>query len=139
MPTGASSVVLVDTNVLAYLLLDGDRTSSAQELYERDSDWRSEAFLMVEFSNVLATSIRTKSITCEQGVKLLAGAEAAVPALTNVRHERVLEAAIQFGISAYDARFIALAMQMKIKLVTEDVKLRTAVPAWTNSISNALT
>jgi predicted nucleic acid-binding protein len=72
-------------------------------------------------------------------VKLLAGAEAAVPALTNVRHERVLEAAIQFGISAYDARFIALAMQMKIKLVTEDVKLRTAVPAWTNSISNALT
>ena len=131
-------MVLVDTNVLAYLLLEGDRTASAQELYERDPDWRSEAFVMVEFSNVLATSIRTKAITREQGVKLLAGAAAIVPALIGVQHERVLEAAIQFGISAYDARFIALAMQMKIKLVTEDVKLRSAVPTWTNSISDAL-
>jgi predicted nucleic acid-binding protein len=55
-----------------------------------------------------------------------------------VQHERVLEAAIQFGTSAYDARFIALAMQMKIKLVTEDARLRSAVPAWTNSISEVL-
>jgi len=131
-------VVLVDTNVLAYLLLEGDRTSSAQELFERDSDWRSEAFLMVEFSNVLATCIRTKSITREQGLKLLAGAEAVVPAVNSVRHGLVLEAAIEFGISAHDARFIALAVQMKVKLVTEDVKLRTAVPAWTNSILDAL-
>jgi predicted nucleic acid-binding protein len=107
-------------------------------LYERDSDWRSEAFLMVEFSNVLATSIRSRAITREQGVKLLAGAEALVPVLTSVQHERVLEAAIQFGTSAYDARFIALAMQMKMKLVTEDARLRSAVPAWTNSISEVL-
>jgi predicted nucleic acid-binding protein len=131
-------VVLIDTNVLAYLLLEGDRTALAQELYERDSDWRSEAFLMVEFSNVLATSIRSRAITREQGVKLLAGAEALVPVLTSVQHERVLEAAIQFGTSAYDARFIALAMQMKMKLVTEDARLRSAVPAWTNSISEVL-
>jgi predicted nucleic acid-binding protein len=131
-------VVLIDTNILAYLLLEGDRTALAQELYERDSDWCSEAFLMVEFSNVLATSIRSRAITREQGVKLLAGAEALVPVLTSVQHERVLEAAIQFGTSAYDARFIALAMQMKIKLVTEDARLRSAVPAWTNSISEVL-
>lgn len=137
-PPGASSVVLIDTNVLAYLLLEGDRTSSAQELYERDSDWRSEAFLMVEFSNVVATSIRAKSITRDQGMKLLFGAETAVPALTSVRHAQVLEAAIKFGISAYDARFVALAMQMKVKVVTEDAKLRNAVPAWTHSISEAL-
>jgi predicted nucleic acid-binding protein len=131
-------VVLIDTNILAYLLLEGDRTALAQELYERDSDWCSEAFLMVEFSNVLATSIRSRAITREQGVKLLAGAEALVPVLTSVQHERVLEAAIQFGTSAYDARFIALAMQMKMKLVTEDARLRSAVPAWTNSISEVL-
>ncbi len=93
---------------------------------------------MVEFSNILATSVRTKAITREQGVKLLAGAATIVQALISVQHERVLEAAIQFGISAYDARFIALAMQMKIKLVTEDVKLRSAVPNWTISISDAL-
>ena len=130
-------MVLVDTNVLAYLMLEGDRTSAAQELFERDADWRSEAFIMVEFSNVLTTYVRTKALSRDQGLKLLAGAEELVPVLTSVLHVRALEAATQFGISAYDARFVALAMQMKVKLVTEDAKLRAAVPSWTVSLADA--
>jgi predicted nucleic acid-binding protein len=130
-------VVLVDTNVLAYLMLEGDRTSAAQELFERDADWRSEAFIMVEFSNVLTTYVRTKVLSRDQGLKLLAGAEKLVPVLTSVRNARALEVATQFGISAYDARFVALAIQMKVKLVTEDAKLRAAVPSWTVSLAGA--
>lgn len=130
-------MVLVDTNVLAYLMLEGDRTSAAQELFERDADWRSEAFIMVEFSNILTTYVRTKALSRDQGLKLLAGAEELVPVLTSVLHARALEAATQFGISAYDARFVALAIQMKVKLVTEDAKLRAAVPSWTVSLADA--
>jgi predicted nucleic acid-binding protein len=130
-------VVLVDTNVLAYLMLEGDRTSAAQELFERDADWRSEAFIMVEFSNVLTTYVRTKVLARDQGLKLLAGAEKLVPVLTSVQNTRALEVATQFGISAYDARFVALAIQMKVKLVTEDAKLRAAVPSWTVSLADA--
>jgi predicted nucleic acid-binding protein len=130
-------VVLVDTNVLAYLMLEGDRTSAAQELFERDADWRSEAFIMVEFSNVLTTYVRTKVLSRDQGLKILAGAEKLVPVLTSVQHARALEVATQFGISAYDARFVALAIQMKVKLVTEDAKLRAAVPSWTVSLAGA--
>jgi predicted nucleic acid-binding protein len=130
-------VVLVDTNALAYLMLEGDRTSAAQELFERDADWRSEAFIMVEFSNVLTTYVRTKVLSRDQGLKLLAGAEKLVPVLTSVQNARALEVATQFGISAYDARFVALAIQMKVKLVTEDAKLRAAVPSWTVSLAGA--
>jgi predicted nucleic acid-binding protein len=130
-------VVLVDTNVLAYLMLEGDRTSAAQELFERDADWRSEAFIMVEFSNVLTTYVRTKVLSRDQGLKLLAGAEKLVPVLTSVQNARAVEVATQFGISAYDARFVALAIQMKVKLVTEDAKLRAAVPSWTVSLAGA--
>jgi predicted nucleic acid-binding protein len=130
-------VVLVDTNVLAYLMLEGDRTSAAQELFERDADWRSEASIMVEFSNVLTTYVRTKVLSRDQGLKLLAGAEKLVPVLTSVQYARALEVATQFGISAYDARFVALAIQMKVKLVTEDAKLRAAVPFWTASLAGA--
>lgn len=130
-------MVLVDTNVLAYLMLEGDRTSAAQELFERDADWRSEAFIMVEFSNVLTTYVRTKVLSRDQGLKLLAGAEKLVPVLTSVQNARALEVATQFGISAYDARFVALAIQMKVKLVTEDAKLRAAVPSWTVSLAGA--
>ena len=138
MLPAASSVVLVDTNILAYLMIEGDRTSAAQELYARDADWRSETVVMVEFSNLLATYVRTQALTHEQGIGLLAEAEALMPALNSVMHAHALETATQFGISAYDARFIALAKQMRVKLVTEDTKLQAAAPSWTASLAGAL-
>lgn len=33
-------MVIVDTNILAYLLIVGERTADAQSLYDRDPDWR---------------------------------------------------------------------------------------------------
>lgn len=131
------SVTLVDTNVLAYLLIEGDRTPAAQALYARDSDWHSEGFIMVELSNILATYVRTQAMTHKQGLALLASAHALMLSLTSLDHAQALETATEFAISAYDARFIALARQMRVKLVTEDVKLRAAVPAWTISLADA--
>jgi predicted nucleic acid-binding protein len=131
-------VVLVDTNILAYLLIEGDRTPLAQALYERDPDWRSEAFIMVEFSNILATYVRTQAMTDKQGSGLLIEAQALMPTLTSLQHSEGLETANEYKISTYDGRFIAAAKEMRIKLVTEDIKLRTAVPAWTVSLADAV-
>ena len=131
-------MVLVDTNIIAYLMIRGDRTAAAQQLYERDSDWCSEAFVMVEFSNVIATYVRTRALTQAQGTKLLAESQVHLSTLHNVVNTQALESAMQFGISAYDARFISLAKQLKMKLITEDVKLRVAVPALTMSLDDAL-
>jgi predicted nucleic acid-binding protein len=132
-------VVLVDTNILAYLMIEGDRTASAQELFERDSDWCSEAFVMVEFSNVIATYVRTGALSQTQGIRLFTEAQALLPTLHNTVNTQALETAMQYGISAYDARFISLARQLKLKLVTEDAKLRTAVPSLTISLADTLT
>ena len=132
-------MVLVDTNILAYLMIEGDRTAAAQELFERDGEWCSEAFVMVEFSNVIATYVRTGALSQAQGPRLLTEAQAHLPTLHNIVNTQALEVAMQYGISAYDARFISLARQLKLKLVTEDAKLRTAVPSWTISLADALT
>src|SRR3990172_2635282 len=64
-------MVVVDTNILAYLLLEGDRTKQAQALFAKDSDWRSEAFLLVEFSNILATYNRMHALSTQQTESLL--------------------------------------------------------------------
>ncbi len=53
-------MILIDTNIIVYLLIEGDHTEAAQELRRRDPDWHSEAFLMVEFTNVLAASVAAK-------------------------------------------------------------------------------
>ena len=92
-------MVLVDTNVLVYLMLAGDRTSAAQELFERDADWRSEAFIMVEFSNVLTTYVRIKVLSRDQGLKLLAGAEELVPVLTSASFRPLRSSSLPNSIS----------------------------------------
>jgi predicted nucleic acid-binding protein len=119
-------------------MIKGDRTAAAQKLYVRDAVWRSESFVMVEFSNILATYVRTRALTREQVAGMLNSAEALMPNLATVPHADALESAVQFGISAYDARFIALAKRLGTKLVTEDKKLQAAVPSLTMSLDESL-
>lgn len=44
----------------------------------------------------------------------------------------------EFGISGYDARFVAAARDLNKKLITEDLKLRRAVPHLTISLAEWL-
>lgn len=104
-------MVVVDTNVLTYLLIEGDRTRDAQALFALDADWKSEAFVLIEFRNILATYLRANALTRNQAHAL---------------------------VSAYDARFLSAAQTFKLRLVTDDVRLRQAAPALTISLSDAL-
>ena len=130
---------IVDTNVVAYLLIHGVHTASAQKLHGRDPDWRSEAFLLVEFTNVLASSIATKRMTLNLAQNFLAKTIALFDGkLARVDHPLVLAIAARHRVSACDARFLALADQLGRRLVTEDVRLRAAAPALTQSLAEAL-
>ena len=131
-------MVVVDTNVLAYLLIEGDRSGEAHTLLSRDPDWRSEAFLLIEFSNLLATYVRAGALVRKQAAGLLVEAETRMRGLVNVPHARALGVAADLSISAYDARFIAAAQILGTRLVTEDAKLRAAAPALTLSLADAL-
>jgi len=131
-------MLVIDTNVLAYLLIEGDRTKQAQALFAKDSDWRSEAFVLVEFSNVLATYRRMHALSREQAESLLAEATSRVRELLNVPNLSALRCAERFAVSAYDARFLAAADALGTRLVTEDAKLRAAAPELTRSLAQAL-
>jgi predicted nucleic acid-binding protein len=132
-------VLLVDTNVVAYLLIEGDHSASAQALRRRDADWRSEAFLLVELTNVLASSIATNRIRRALAEDVLAKAITLLDGkLVRIAHTFVLSVAVRYRVSAYDARFLALAQQLGTPLVTEDAKLRLAAPNLTQSLAEAL-
>ncbi len=60
------------------------------------------------------------------------------PQLFRVSHQAALEAALDYRVTAYDARFLALADQLGSRLVTEDARLRAAAPALTQSLAEAL-
>ena len=131
-------MIVVDTNDVAYLLIEGDRTADAQALRLTDPDWRSEPFLLVEFSNLLATQVRAKALSAAQAQSLLESAAQQVAPWVEVPHAEVLTVALDRQVSAYDARFVACARQLSAPLVTEDSRLRAATPGLSMSIAEAI-
>lgn len=132
-------MVLVDANIVAYLLIEGDRSTQARALLKQDGDWHTEPLLFAELANILATSLRLKNLSFEQCARIIARAEDLLGSnLHATANVGVLATANEYHISAYDARYITLARDLEIPLVTEDKKLRAAVPGLTRSLSEAL-
>jgi len=130
---------VVDTNIVVYLLLQGDRTTAARALLAKDPDWRSDSFVLVEFCNVLATMVRARLLAAGRARDALSKAEQVIePGLHPAAHGTSLATAEEFGVSAYDARFLVVAQVLGARLVTEDAKLRRAAPALTHSLEQAL-
>jgi predicted nucleic acid-binding protein len=122
-------VIVVDTNVVAYLFLPGDKTASAELLLEQDPDWAAPVLWRSEFRNVLAGFLRRKSITFEQACSLQTEAESLLAgAEFEVDSGAVLELVRDSDCSACDCEFIALAIKLNTQLVTVDKKLLRAFP-----------
>lgn len=122
-------MIVVDSNVVAYLYLPGEHTAAAEQLLEREPEWAAPALWRSEFRNILAGYLRRKTLTFEQTCSLQAEAEALLAgAEFEVDSQRVLELVRDSDCSAYDCEFIALAKKLETKLVTVDKKLLRAFP-----------
>ena len=122
-------MIVVDSNVLAYLYLPGEYTAAAEALLEQDSDWAAPILWRSEFRNILAGYLRRKAITFEQANSLQREAESLLEgAEFELESLAVLELVRDSDCSAYDCEFIALAMKLDTKLITTDKKLLRAFP-----------
>ena len=122
-------MIVVDSNVLAYLYLPGEYSTAAEALLEQDSDWAAPILWRSEFRNILAGYLRRKAITFEQANSLQREAESLLEdAEFELESHAVLELVRDSDCSAYDCEFIALAMKLDTKLVTMDKKLLRAFP-----------
>jgi predicted nucleic acid-binding protein len=129
-------MIVVDSNVLACLYLPGDHTADAEKLLEQDPDWAAPVLWRSEFRNILAGYVRRKAIAFEQACSLQAEAESLLAgAEFEVDSRVVLELVRDSDCSAYDCEFIALAMKLDTKLVTEDKKLLRAFPSRAAALS----
>ena len=122
-------MIVVDTNVLAYLYLPGDYTPDAESLFQRDSDWVAPLLWRSEFRNILAGYIRRKTLTFDQALSLQSEAESLLSGSEfEVDSRAVLELVRDSDCSAYDCEFIALAIRLNTRVVTMDGKLLKAFP-----------
>jgi predicted nucleic acid-binding protein len=122
-------MIVVDSNVLAYLYLPGEHTAGAEALLEREPEWAAPVLWRSEFRNILAGYLRRKTLTFEQTCSLQAEAESLLSGSEfEVDSQAVLELVRDSDCSAYDCEFIALAIKLNTKLVTVDKKLLRAFP-----------
>jgi predicted nucleic acid-binding protein len=122
-------VIVVDTNILAYLYLPGECTAAAEALIESDPDWAAPVLWRSEFRNILAGYLRRGKITFEQAHALQCEAEDLLSgAEYEVDSRSVLTLVRDSVCSAYDCEFVALAMQLGTKLVTMDGKILRSFP-----------
>ena len=122
-------MIVVDSNVLAYLYLPGEYTAAAEALLERDPDWTAPVLWRSEFRNILAGYLRRGTLTFDQAQALQNEAEDLLRgAEYEVDSRSVLELVRNSECSAYDCEFVALAMKLDAPLVTMDGKVLGAFP-----------
>lgn len=113
-------MIVVDTNVLAYLLLTKNRYADVQDVLERDATWLAPSIWRSEFRNVLVQHVRQEIFTEDTAHEAWHLADKLVRTIAEPDSRRVLATAIARNLSAYDAEFVALAEVAHVRLVTDD-------------------
>lgn len=122
-------MIVVDSNILAYLYLPGEFTVAAETLLEREPEWAAPPLWRSEFRNILAGYMRRNMLSFEQACSLQAEAESLLEGFEFDMHSReVMEWVRDSECSAYDCEFVALAERLGVKLVTMDKKVLKAFP-----------
>lgn len=120
-------MIVVDTNIVIYLLVNGEFTEFAEEALQHDKDWVAPLFMYSELRNVLMGYVRRGDLTLTKAIEISRSAALKVQS-RHVDGDSVLEIAAASGCTAYDSEFVSLAIQLNAPLVTSDKKMLTAFP-----------
>jgi predicted nucleic acid-binding protein len=122
-------MIVVDTNIIAYLHISGKFTPSALLLLERDPYWIAPPLWQSEFRSVLVNYVRHNVMTLEVSTELMKQALSTMqdreiaPA-----NELVLSLAVHSTCSSYDCEFVALAEETNSLLITVDQQIINSFP-----------
>jgi predicted nucleic acid-binding protein len=122
-------VIVVDTNVLVYLWLRESFADSATRLLAADPEWIAPLLWRSEFRNVVVGALRRRTISSQAALAAIEGAERQMDANERMVDSRaVLRLAMASRCSAYDCEYVALAEDMGVPLVTNDVQILKDFP-----------
>ena len=122
-------MIVADTNLVLHFLVEGEKSTSADQVFARDSEWHMPVLWRSEFTNALATLVRARRVSAStatealrRGLTTFGTREHAVDA------ERAMQLAISSGCTAYDCEFICVAEQLAALVITYDKAVLRAFP-----------
>jgi len=121
--------VVLDTNVLAALLLPSVSSLDLEVQLRLDEDWRVPPLWRSEFRHVLLKHVRADLMEPDLAIELWTKALERLELCEHlVLGDKVLDLAIRFGCSSYDAEYVVLAKELNCRLLTFDRKLLQLFP-----------
>jgi predicted nucleic acid-binding protein len=117
-------MIVADASVIFPFVFELETSGPVRELHAKDPDWRYPPLWRQEFSSALLKYVRAgrcetglANQTFEKALRFFGGHEA------EVDDRLALRLALDLGLSAYDAQYLALAQQLGAVLVTADKAL----------------
>ncbi|HEX2638737.1 MAG TPA: type II toxin-antitoxin system VapC family toxin [Gemmatimonadales bacterium] len=122
-------MIVADANLLAYLVLPGERTTEAEAVFARDPSWAVPLLWVSELRSALGAYVRRGELRLAEAVAAIARAEGLVAGReAPVESRAVLELSRRSRCSTYDCEYVALAMSLDVLLVTSDRQVLSAFP-----------
>ena len=132
-------MIVADTNLLSYFLIDGKETSLAERLFALDSEWIAPLLWKSEFRNLLSLYVRKNLMMLEKSFQYMKDAEYLMRNKAyEVESNQVLRLAQSSRCSAYDCEFVTLAKKFEIPLITLDKKILESFPETATNLNNFL-
>lgn len=122
-------MIVVDTNIVTYRFVQGEKTELVLHAVEIDGEWVVPELSRHEFLNVLVTFGRHGTMSASECSEIWGIAE---PFL-EVRERPVdmaaaLALALRESLTTYDAQYVTLARALGVRCLTEDRALLKACP-----------
>ena len=122
-------MIVVDTNIIAYLFLASDRSLHGERVFQKDPAWLAPLLWRSEFRNVLALYLRKGLIPLADAQEIMDQAARFMQDREfEVQSNQVLNFVASSTCSAYDCEFVALAADLKLPLVTTDQQILEQFP-----------
>ena len=122
-------MIVVDTNLIAYFFIPGERTEVAEKTFRQDPGWTAPLLWRSEMRNILAQCMSKEDMELEQAKLIMHKSE---QLFTNqeysIASDSVLDFAYHHKLSAYDCEFVALAEHLDVSLVTSDKEILRKFP-----------
>ncbi|MEA2078539.1 MAG: type II toxin-antitoxin system VapC family toxin [Pseudomonadota bacterium] len=122
-------MIVVDTNIISYLYISGDRSQQSEDLLSFDFNWVAPILWRSEFRNVLAQYLRKNLLNIDAVLLIIQQAE---KLLTDHEYEissaHIMQLVNSSQCSAYDCEFVALAQYLDVPLITSDKKILNEFP-----------
>ncbi len=114
-------MIVADANLLAYLVMPGERTDEAVAVLTKDPTWVAPVLWRSELRSVVHKYVTRGDLTVARAVALLDQADEVLGGREGeVDSQAVLVLASRSGCTTYDCEYVALANSLNIPLVTTD-------------------